>query len=121
MRKEDFMVRWFYSADGFILEDGFLLDFLDGSIMLESFLIVLGVIFLSIVGYYFFVFSTRDDRAEKKLEHYSNPWDKVSGQTETQPPKTDHRQKLKVVLFAAMVVLAILILFLLVILWGRNK
>jgi hypothetical protein len=61
--------------------------------MLESFLIVLGVIFLSIVGYYFFVFSMRDDRAEKRLEHYSDPWDKVSGQTETQPPKNDHRQK----------------------------
>jgi hypothetical protein len=35
--------------------------------------------------------------------------------------KTTTVKKLKVVLFAAMVVLAILILFLLVILWGRNK
>ena len=98
--------------------DGFFLDFPENSIMLESFLIVLGVIFLSIVGYYFFVFSMRDDRAEKRLKHYSNPWDKVSGQTETQPPKNDHRQKLKVVLFAAMVVLAILIISLLILLFG---
>jgi hypothetical protein len=37
--------------------------------------------------------SQRYGTIRKRLEHDSNPWNKVSGQTETQPPKNDHRQK----------------------------
>jgi hypothetical protein len=112
MRKEDFMVTLSYYTSGFFL------DFPGLYILLEGFLILFGLVFLSVLGYYLFVFSARDDRAEKRMERYSNPWEKVSGQTDAPLTKDTGRRTTKSVLLAVMAVLAVLIICLLIILFG---
>ena len=98
--------------------NGFFLDFPGLYILLEGFLILFGLVFLSVLGYYLFVFSARDDRAEKRMEHYSNPWEKVSGQTDAPLTKDNGRRTTQSVLLAVMAVLAGLIICLLIILFG---
>ncbi len=96
---------------------GFFLDFPGLYILLEGFLILFGLVFLSVLGYYIFAFSMMDDHDEKRMERYSNPWEKVSGQTESRTVKTDDRRTLKIVLRAVMAVLAVLIISLLILLF----
>lgn len=46
--------------------NGFFLDFPGLYILLEGFLILFGLVFLSVLGYYIFAFSMMDDHDEKK-------------------------------------------------------
>ena len=90
----------------------------DPTVVVEALLIGLVLALVGAGGYVFFVFSMKDDRADKRLERYKNPWDRMSGEKEAQAPRSPQNRKAKVILLAVIGVLLILICLLLAISFG---
>ena len=83
------------------------------NIALEVFLTGVLIALIGAAGYTFFIYSMRNDRAEKIAQRYSNPWDKVSGQDDNKPqhPRVSKSTLIGLLLLvAASLVLILLIL-----------
>lgn len=90
----------------------------DPTVVVEALLIGLVLALVGAGGYVFFIFSMKDDQADKRMERFSNPWDRVSGGTEAAAPRRNDRGKTKVILCVLIGVLVVLICLLLAILLG---
>ena len=85
----------------------------DFVIMLECLLIGFVIALVGAGGYTFFVSSMNNDRREEWGRRFSNPWDKLSGEDNTPPPKRRISKPLAillVVLLAIVVVLSVLLI-----------
>ena len=88
------------------------------TVVVEALLIGLVLALIGAGGYTFFIFSMKDDRAEKRLERMNNPWEKFSNENEAEAPTNPGNAKVKIILFAVMGVLLVLICLLLAVKLG---
>lgn len=91
-------------------------------IMLEALLIGFVIALVGAGGYVFFVYSMKDDHADRIREKYmNNPWDNLSGREEKKSPKNQPSRKIKTVLLSLMAILVVLIILILAIKFGWIK
>jgi len=100
----------------FLLDTYFIIPIGFG-IMLEAFLTGVLVALIGAAGYTFFVYSMKDDRAEKRLQRYYDannyPWEKLSKQDDDKKrrPRIQKSTLIGIILLlAAVIVLIFLIL-----------
>ena len=85
------------------------------AIFLEIFLSGLIIALVGAAGYTFFIYSMKDDRADKRRNlYYNNPWEKINKQDDTNKAHRSHREKgliIGIILLVAAVIVSLLLIW----------
>ena len=114
-----------YREKSMIALDKYLLFPMGFAIFLEIFLSGLIIALIGAAGYTFFVYSMKDDRADKRMNlYYNNPWEKVNKQADMDKQRKSRREKgtvIGIILLISAVIVSLLLIWVIHIVYPGIK